>query len=90
MMKNVNQVNKQEIVVFRPKGSKITVEVQLNNETVWLSQAQLAILFGTKRPAITKHLLNIFKDKELSEKSVCSILEHTASDKKTYKTSIII
>jgi prophage maintenance system killer protein len=43
-------------------------------------------LFGTKRPAITKHLSNIFKSKELQEKSVCSILEHTAADGKVYKT----
>lgn len=43
-------------------------------------------MFGTQRPAITKHLLNIFKTKELEESSVCSILEHTASDGKVYKT----
>ncbi len=76
----------QNLVVFRPKGSQITVEVQLKNESVWLTQAQIAVLFGTKRPAITKHLLNIFKNKELSQKSVCSILEHTAADGKVYKT----
>jgi prophage maintenance system killer protein len=85
-MKNTNPEQIQNIVVFRPKGSKITVEVQLKDETVWLTQAQVAILFGTKRPAITKHLLNIFKNRELTEKSVCSILEHTATDGKTYKT----
>ncbi|MCG2712383.1 MAG: virulence RhuM family protein, partial [Candidatus Omnitrophica bacterium] len=51
-----------------------------------LTQAHIAKLFGTKRPAITKHLANIFKTKELNEKSVCSILEHTASDGKSYKT----
>jgi prophage maintenance system killer protein len=62
------------------------VEVRLKDETVWLTQAQVAILFGTKRPAITKHLLNIFKSKELNQKSVCSILEHTAADGKNYKT----
>ena len=76
----------QNILVFRPKGSKISVEVRLKDETVWLTQAQVALLFGTQRPAITKHLLNIFKSKELDRKSVCSILEHTAPDGKTYKT----
>jgi prophage maintenance system killer protein len=85
-MKNTNTEKTQDIVVFRPKGSKITVEVQLKHETVWLSQAEVAILFGTKRPAITKHLLNIFRNKELSQKAVCSILEHTAADGKSYKT----
>lgn len=53
---------------------------------MWLTQAQIAILFGTKRPAITKHLINIFKTCELEKNSVCSILEHTASDGKKYKT----
>ncbi len=46
------------------------------NETVWLIQLQIEDLFGTKRPAITKHLANIYKSGELEEKSTCSILEH--------------
>jgi hypothetical protein len=46
------------------------------NETIWLTQKQIAELFGTKRPAITKHLKNIFASGELEEKSTCSILEH--------------
>ena len=62
------------------------IEVRLEGDTVWLSQAQLAELFGTKRPAITKHLGNIFKSNELDDNSVCSILEHTAADGKRYKT----
>jgi death-on-curing family protein len=53
---------------------------------VWLSQQQMADLFGTKRQAISKHLKNIFTARELIEDSVCSILEHTAQDGKTYKT----
>ena len=62
------------------------LEVRLERETVWLTQAQIAILFGTKRPAITRHLSNIFKSKELNKSSVCSILEHTAADGKVYQT----
>jgi prophage maintenance system killer protein len=62
------------------------VEVRLVQDTVWLRQEQIADLFGTKRPAITKHLANIFNTKELNENSVCSILEHTAADNKVYKT----
>ena len=52
----------------------------------WLTQQQIADLFGTKRPAITKHLGNIFLSGELNQNSVSSILEHTAADDKTYKT----
>ncbi len=61
------------------------IEVQLAQESVWLTQAQLAELFGTKRPAITKHLGNIFRSKELDKNSVCSKMEHTAADGKRYK-----
>ena len=77
--------NKCEIVLYQPDSS-LTLEVRLEYETVWLSQAQIAQLFGTKRPAITKHLTNIFISRELIENSVCSILEHTAIDGKTYRT----
>ena len=62
------------------------MEVRLQNNNVWLTQQQIADLFGTQRPAITKHLANIFKTKELNETSVSSILEHTAADNKKYKT----
>jgi len=53
---------------------------------LWLTQAQIAVLFGTQRPAVTKHLNNIFKSGELDKNSACSILEHTASDWKKYRT----
>jgi hypothetical protein len=77
---------KGEIVIYRTEDGKTTVDVQLREETVWLAQNQIAALFGTQRPAITKHLRNIFKSKELREDSVSSILEHTARDAKTYRT----
>ena len=60
------------------------VDGTLQGETVWLTQKALAELFGVKRPAITKHLRNIFLSGELVEKSVCSVLEHTAGDGKKY------
>jgi len=77
---------KGEIILHIAKDGKVTVEVNLQRETVWLTQKQIAQLFGTQRPAITKHLHNIFKSKELQESSVCSILEHTAKDGKVYAT----
>ncbi len=64
----------------------VRMEVRIEDETVWLTQAQIAELFETKRQAITKHLKNIFQSGELNENSVCSILELTASDGKSYKT----
>ena len=66
---------KNEIVVYQPNET-IRLEVAIQDDTVWLTQAQIADLFGTKRPAITKHLANIYKEGELDESSTCSILEH--------------
>ena len=74
-----------EIILYQPNEA-LKLEVRLEQETVWLTQQQIADLFGTKRPAITKHLSNIFKSGELDEDSVRSILEHTAADGKIYKT----
>jgi len=77
---NANEnIHVGEITLYQPDSS-IRLEVRVEDETVWLSQAQIAELFGTKRPAITKHLSNIFNTGELLESSVCSILELTASD----------
>jgi hypothetical protein len=73
----------QFLLYTAPDGA-VKVDVFLKDETVWLTQKALAELFGVKRPAITKHLLNIFSTGELAEDSVCSILEHTAGDGKTY------
>lgn len=86
-MMNRQTEEKQNIVIFHLKGSKLSLNVTVKGETVWLTQAQIASLFGTKRPAITKHLRNIFKNKELNQKSVCSILEHTAADKRNIKSN---
>ena len=74
-----------EIVVYQP--DEITrLEVRVNEETVWLTQAQIAHLFGVGQPAISKHLKNIFASEELSVEAVHSILEYTAADGKSYKT----
>ena len=74
-----------EIVLYQP-NEQMSLEVKLENETVWLTQQQIADLFGVKRPAVTKHLGNIFREGELDITSVSSILEHTASDGKKYAT----
>ena len=74
-----------EIILYQP-DSTVKLEVRLEDETVWLTQQQIADLFGVKQPAISKHLKNIFESGELDENSVHSILEYTAADGKTYKT----
>jgi len=86
MMKNAEIAPKGEIVIYQTKDKKVQLEVKLEQETVWLTQKQIAQLFGTQRPAITKHLNNIFKGRELDKNSVCSKMEHTATDGKVYST----
>ena len=76
----------QEIILYNDANGKVKVEVLIQNETLWLTQAKIAELFGVQRPAISKHLKNIFESGELVEHSVCSKMEHTAEDGKTYLT----
>ena len=76
---------KDEIVLYRP-NEQFQLEVQLKDETVWLTQQQIADLFGVKQPAVSKHLSNIFREGELDKNSVHSILEYTAADGKVYST----
>lgn len=75
-----------EILLYTSPNGKVKVEIFLQNETIWLTQQKIADLFGIQRPAITKHLKNIFESGELQETEVCSIMEHTATDGKTYST----
>ena len=86
MSKTDTQFDKGEIIIYQTSEKEVELQVRLENETVWLAQSQIALLFGTQRPAITKHINNIFKSGELDKDSVSSILEHTATDGKTYKT----
>lgn len=82
----VKNEERGEIVLYQPEG-EIRLEVRVKDEMVWLTQAQIADLFGTKRPAITKHLKNIYASQELDESSTCSILEHMGNDsKQVYET----
>ena len=67
-------MDKGEIVLYQPNNT-VLVEVRLENETVWLTQAQIAELFGTEIPAISKHINNIYKVGELDKASTVSILE---------------
>ncbi len=75
-----------EFLLYTTPNGKVKVEIFLRNETVWLTQDKIALLFGVQRPAITKHLKKIFESGELQENSVSSILEHTADDGKKYST----
>ena len=78
--------NNSEIVIYQSQDGLIHLDVQYADGTVWLTQQQIADLFGVQVPAISKHLSNIFKEGELDRHSVISILENTAKDGKVYRT----
>lgn len=78
MKKNIpSESGFNEILLYTTPNGNIKVEIYLQNETIWLTQQKIADLFGVQRPAITKHLKNIFETGELKEVVVSSILEHT-------------
>ena len=66
-----------DFLLYSVPNRQVKIEVLLNNETLWLNQQKIADLFAVQRPAISKHLKNIFESHELEESVVCSILEHT-------------
>lgn len=75
------KTDKSKIILY-----KNNVEVKLDGETVWLTQAQMAQAFNTERSVITKHIRNILKSRELMKNSVCAKFAHTADDGKSYQT----
>jgi len=76
-----------EILFYHSDDGKVNIEVFYHEESFWMTQKKMGELFNVQRPAITKHLKNIFESGELLANSVSCILEHTADDGKTYKTT---
>ena len=74
-----------DVILYNAEDGKIQLEVHLEKDTVWLTQDQMAGLFGRERSVITKHLRNVFKEGELEEASVRAKFAHTAGDGKTYQ-----
>ena len=66
-----------EIVLYQSEDGNVKVDVLFQDETVWLTQEQMAQLFGKGRTTITEHIGNIFKEGELKEEKVCRNFRHT-------------
>ena len=84
--------NNDKMPIYQSEDGKIKIDVRFENETVWLSQAQMCELFGRERSVITKHIRNIFEEGELDEKSNVHFLHIANSDKpvKYYNLDVII
>ncbi len=81
-----NDAPNSEIIIYEGDSDQSSIEVRIEGETVWLTQAKLAELFKTSRPNITMHIKNIIDEGGLNEDSVCKDLLHTATDGKKYNT----
>lgn len=67
-MKNLTPQNPSDFILFKTEDQKISVDIRFEEETVWLTQEQMARLFDKGRSTVAKHILNVFKEEELDEK----------------------
>ena len=77
--------NLKKFILYTAPSGEIRVDVLLQNETIWLSQKAMALLFDCSADNVSLHLKNIFESKELEENAVTEVFSATASDGKTYK-----
>ena len=85
-------MNKGEIIIYQTSDGNTNLDVRLEEETVWLTQSQMVELFERDRTVITKHINNVFREKELDEKSNVHFLHIANSDKpvKIYNLDVVI
>lgn len=86
------QLENEQIIIYQSKNKDVELSVTVDQETVWLTQAQMTKLFGRDRTVITKHINNIFREEELVEKSNVQNMHLANSDKpvKTYNLDVVI
>jgi hypothetical protein len=82
----MTDVNPSQFVIYQSEDGRTKLDVRFVDETVWLSQALMAELFGTTKQNIGQHLKNIFSERELDEESVVKDFFTTAADGKQYRT----
>jgi len=86
-MSKQGKTTDSEILIYQSEDGLTKIETSFEGETVWLTQAQLAELYGTTRANVTMHIKNIFTEEELRKDSVCKEFLHTAADGKDYRTN---
>jgi hypothetical protein len=86
MAKSKKIVPDAQFIIFRTEEQNVSVDVRLEDETIWLTQDQIALLFGVERPGISQHIKNIYTEGELVENSVSKKFLRTAADGKNYDT----
>ena len=80
-------MNKNEIILYQTQDSDVSIDVIMEKETVWLSQAQIGFLFDVDRTVVSKHIKNIYKTNELQEDNTCAFFAHMGNNgKQQYQT----
>ena len=87
MNNNIEKPNTGEILIYQTEDGLTKIQVNMQDETVWLSQAQLVDLYQSSKANISEHISNIFKEGELEEISVVRVFRTTALDGKNYNVS---
>jgi len=82
--------NGGHILLYQTENGQTNIEVALKDETVWLTQAQMAELFQRDRSVITKHIHDVFNEGELDKDSVCANFAHTAADGRIYQKVLVL
>jgi len=88
MNEKIEKFNKGEVIIYKSSKNEVELKVRFEDETVWLDAHQMARIFNVNRPAIVKHINNIYKAGELSRRVTCSILEQVAADGKVRKMNL--
>ena len=83
-MKNIEQ---SDFIIFKTQDEKISVDVGFDDETVWLTQDQMTMLFDKAKSTISEHIKHIFEEGELDENSVVRKFRTTAADGKNYEVN---
>jgi len=80
-------MEKNEIILYQAQDRDVSIDVIMENETVWLSQTQIGFLFGVDRTVVSKHIKNIYKTNELQENGTCAFFAHMGNEgKQQYQT----
>ncbi len=80
-------MNNSQLLIYQNPDGTIKIDVRLEDETVWLTQAQMAALFVKNKRTISEHIVHIFEEGELEENSVVRKFRTTAADGKDYDTN---
>lgn len=83
-------MEENKIVIYQTEDGQTQIDVRLENETVWLTQAQMAELFQTDRTSIVRHINNIYKSEELDRDSTCAKIAQVRTEEKDVMVKVVV